>query len=506
MNAVEMKGESSLKDFLLPGEEYLIPIDPNTSFGDCGYNVGSFRELPTVAKLKIASDIIRQAIKVNYFPTPRDELNLSGDCVTAAKIYTEYASNVLKISGEFSLVSVRKNSSDPKKRRSTRHVIVLYKNSGNGFYYTIDPSAVIDYGCGKVSGPLDFDGIKLQAINGAEIYYDEICKLNKDDLEAISIINNARNLWYVQNTYSITIGKYFIAQVEDLIKSRDYMNSWLSELYYIQAMVNLANGDNSMFGQYLRKAILLNPFQPKVLQINQISKSIINVIKSGLEEYQRIAKAKTKEWIEQARRLFSEDNPQNYPKAIELIQWAFWKLQRAQLINIKAPYIIIDHKQIPFYNINPRFLFDHEIKIAWIKPSAYYLGINSYVEKGIMQNGKIIWDKLINLAIPNNYGYRPLFAMHPHGKLNIRNYFGPTLVCLVRTSSDLSIIKKQFRDMNLNNPKKVIWFDGRSINWNPYTMNHLHTSDSSAEGIIHFLAIQPEFMLINRWDYPHPNL
>lgn len=503
-----MNKKYSLKDLLLPGREELIPINPNNTFGECGYNEGTFKDLSIEKQLKLAKDIVRQAIEINYFPTPGDEMRLSGDCVTTAKIYIEYA-HKLKIPGEFRLASVCRNPFDFEGRRSTRHVIVLHKNPGTNLYQIIDPAVMVGYGYGTVSGPAYFNGKKLINTGSEKLCYEDIRELKEEDLTAIGIINYARNLWHVQNTYSPPLGERFLDQVKEIVANRNYMDSWVSELYYIQAMAYLAVGDDLKFKRNIRKSVQLNPLKPKILDHEQAPKDVQKIVASTFRMYQEIARTKSVEWREQARELLTNDNPQNYPKAIELMQWAYREIQGARLINKDIPFISVNHQKVAFYNINPRFLHEHGLTTAWIKPTAYCLDIQSSAKSAITATGEIIWEKQINLTMSNRYGYKPIFATHPHGKANMRYYSGPSLVCLIKaTAAEVSAAKRKFRinaEKRLKN-KTLSWFDGKSIEWNPWTMNYIHSADSAAESVVHLLMTHPELSLINRWVYPHPNL
>ena len=70
-----------------------------------------------------------------------------------------------------------------------------------------------------------------------------------------------------------------------------------------------------------------------------------------------------------------------------------------------------------------------------------------------------------------------------------------------------TLISKNFKvHIYLTLSKSSLMADGKSIEWNPYVTNYMHSTNSAAEAVVHLLLGYPHLSLVNRWDYPHPNL
>ena len=81
-NKISIIESESLMQKLLPPKNELRPISQSNTFGECSYISGSFDEQPLEIKLEVTNSIVRQANRINYYPTPESEKVLSGDCTT----------------------------------------------------------------------------------------------------------------------------------------------------------------------------------------------------------------------------------------------------------------------------------------------------------------------------------------------------------------------------------------------------------------------------------------
>ena len=495
----------NLVESLLPPVELIQPLDSRSTFGDCGFNEGRFVDLPDLMRLKIAKDIVRQAMLINYAPDEDDEANLAGDCVTASKAFISYAER-LGISGEYKLAIVRRNPFSVQERYSTRHVVVLRKGE-DGLYRTIDPLPSNGYAYDTVSGLAEYDGSHLSAIGSETLFYEDVSVLDDEDVSVIQLINKVRK------THGLTGVSYeavhrAIEVAKPIVDRHEYMSSWMSELYFILASVSYKEQKYVEFEMALANTVATNPIRPKIFRKfgDSVPTHVARHVRDSFEGYQRGLREHAKVWYEQSRLLFGTEDPSDYPMAIRYLQWAVQGEMKAELVKRHVPTFGIQGLDVPAFNLTPRLI--QGMTTMWIKPSAYHLHIENEAMQAIKKYGNILWESGCNFSETTPDGYVPIILSHTQGKRNIQGFLGPSRILLVNAGSRvMEQVKRDFRQVhNVPEGTVVKWFDGNDVPWNKHTMNHLHTSDSGAETVLHLLAMCPEFSLINRWSYPHPTL
>lgn len=490
---------------LLPGKEELLPVDAWSTFGDCGFTEGSFDEQPISLRLKIAKDIVRQAILVNYTPTINDERVLSGDCLTAAKMFVDYA-HQLELPGEYNLAAVCKNPFDPAWRKSTRHLVVLRRDPKTGLYQTIDPAPMVGYGFDTISAPSFLDGQKLTSIGSSALIYEDIAVLTQAEIDLITKVNRARRLW-IDGKLSLEECESLVAELALMCAKRSYLGSWYSELCHILAQQYLKVGKDHLCKESLRKAVAHNPLKLKILQMGEVVPAEVReVLTHAQQAFQSALVSRSAAWLREARELFVQDDPHLYPQAIRLLQWGTQAGHLAGVIQSRPPQIAIGDNWTSVLVVNPRLL--QSLTTVWVKPSAFAIHQADTAIRCTLSTGTVVWQEEINLSASDAFGYRAIIASYTQGKRNLHDYFGPTRIFLVNGSRQtLMECKIAFREEHARPEGELVeWFDNQPVAWNPWTMNHIHVTDSGAETVLHLLLAYPQYCLINRWCYPHPNL
>ncbi|MEK7526516.1 MAG: hypothetical protein AAB546_03495, partial [Patescibacteria group bacterium] len=299
-----------------------------------------------------------------------------------------------------------------------------------------------------------------------------------------------------------------IEMVKPLVEKHVYLASWMSELYFMLASETYKQNKGSDFQAALKDMVSLNPTRPKVLLRfkEDVPSAIASQINDSAVALQNNLREFTRNWYEKSYVFFSTQNPSDYPLAIRYLQWAVEGEIKMGLANYEAPSFETPAGVLPAFALTPRVL--QGIETIWIKPSAYYLGIEDKARKVIKDNGRIVWESSSNLSEQTKHGYLPIILSHSQGKRNIQGFWGESSIFLVHGSREaIARAKYAFREKYKISKGTVIkWFDGEHVLWNSSTMNHLHSTDSGAETLLHLLLQYPEYCLINRWSYPHPNL
>jgi len=507
-----------LKRRLLPRE--IPPVGANSTFAESGFTCGTFDGLPLEKKLKVAADIVRQANRINYFPTPRSEAELSGDCFTTAKALREYLLS-LGIKGDIKLAAVRRNPYDGDWRVSTRHVVVLHKDE-MGAYRTVDSTAMVGYGYGTVSKAAKWVNGKLAPINNKnELIYKDVAFLTESDELVISQVNYLRYRFYIREECDVDQLLVAIGKVERKMGG-DYMCAWLSELYYILAMAYKSQGDAENFGRAIKRTVFLNPLKPKLLKLEKLPELARKRVEDAMSNFQTTARRQSRVWEEEAQELLSKSSWVDLHRVVQLLQWIFREEKGAGFINEKTPSVKINGVDIAYYNINPRLISDFGLCTAWIKPSARIMGVQSAAREELLRVSKLIWEYGLNPT--ENLGGAsliPLLLTHPHAvrEENFRAYAGPMVVMLLQEKRPGTVgkTKEKFRfdwgkiikmQEDRDGVGRTIGYlhPGGEMTWNRFVTNYIHSADSGAEAVVHFLLGYPHLCLLNRWDYPHPDL
>jgi hypothetical protein len=507
------EGRKNTIEALLPGIEELKPIDSNSTFADCGYDKGVFQDQSVKIQLKIACDVVRQANLIDYWPAEDGQI-LSGNCSTTTEWLADYIEK-LNIPGEVHIVSVKKNPFDGEWRKNTMHIVVLHKDT-EGNYRTVDPTSMVGYGYGTVGSSAVFEDGKLTSIHeGEDQIYEDVVLLKSIDLEVVRVISNLRNDFYKNDSATIESSQETI-KTAARAQSGDHMDAWLSEAYYILAVLQEKGGFKQESQQSISQAIQLNPLKPKVLELSSISTEDRDTVESTLKEYKKTVVKMGSKWQELAKDIFKRKDKTNYQNAIRYKQWAFRELKGVGGEDGKKPFVQIDGKRVYLYNINPRILNEHGLTVVWIKPNSSIAGAYSAARETVTEKGRSIFEYEIDLTKPLDQGVVPLTLSHPHGerKQNVLAYGGPTSILLIKnTPAELEELKENFRESwgkNLREVgrkgKKTKWFGEREITWDSVLTNYIHTTDSSSEAAVHLLLGFPHLSLVSRWDYPHPNL
>ncbi len=513
---IESQGSSKIEikkdglEYLLPEAEALKPCLPNSTFAESPFSKGEFKEQTVEVQLQVAKEIIRQAIKIDYCPDQEAESVMAGDCSTAAKYLQKYLTK-LRVPGNTSLVSVRRNPFNGEQRSSTRHIAVLHEI--NGLHRTVDSTAMVGYGYGTVGCECTLENGKLTSTSSEAPVYEDIEKITDNDLKAIEQINTLRRSYYTKGAINLEESEKILHEIEERVGG-DYMSSWISEVYYIMAMTSYAEGNNSKYSEYISKVVDLDPLKPKVLDIPEtpepVKEKVIRSYKLYKEEVLRV----TASWKVDVEQIWREANPERYHEALLKSQWIFRELKSIGEISDAVPTFNNKDSSIAAYNLNPRAIHENKMVAAWIKPNAFSMGVWSAAHEAVRKAGTILSEYQFNAGTVKPNGETPIFYTHPHALFpeNQLAYTGPMSVMLVDADpNQLKLIKNNFRNewgrvISQKMGMTINSFGGSEVKWNRFVTNYIHSAENAAETAIHFLIAYPHLSLVNRWDYPHPNL
>lgn len=497
-------------ELLLPRKEVLKPNGPNSAFAEAPFQSGEFAEQELQTQLLVAKEIVRQAIQIDYFPDATTEANLAGDCFTSAKYLVEYLEK-LGVSGKTHLVSVRRNPFNGEKHKSTRHVVVLHEH--NGIFRTVDPTAMVGYGYGSVGCECTFKDGVLVGLGEEQPIYEHIELLTDKDKEAIEKINKLRREYYTTGKVDIEGADLLRREVEASVGG-DYMSSWVSEIYYVLAMTYLSQGEVGKYQEFSARVVDLDPFKPKVAEISETQETTKEKVRIAMEAYTHEVLEITRKWQEDVKKIWSEGNQAKYHEALEKMQWIFRELKSIGHISDPIPTFNLNSKLVAVYNLNPRALHEAHLTAAWIKPNSSRMGVWATAHEAIRRVGPIVAEYEFNPGIPGDYGEIPIYFTHPHALKpeNRKAYTGPSTIMLINADpEEVDLAKKKFRAewgriISQKNGLSIPWFDGTSLRWNRFVTNYIHSTDNAAESVVHFTLAYPHLSLVNRWNYPHPNL
>ena len=196
------------------------------------------------------------------------------------------------------------------------------------------------------------------------------------------------------------------------------------------------------------------------------------------------------------------------------MQWIFRELKSIGHISDPIPTFNLNSKLVAVYNLNPRALHEAHLTAAWIKPNSSRMGVWATAHEAIRRVGPIVAEYEFNPGIPGDYGEIPIYFTHPHALKpeNRKAYTGPSTIMLINADpEEVDLAKKKFRAewgriISQKNGLSIPWFDGTSLRWNRFVTNYIHSTDNAAESVVHFTLAYPHLSLVNRWNYPHPNL
>ena len=293
-------------------------------------------------------------------------------------------------------------------------------------------------------------------------------------------------------------------------------SSWISEFLYIDAEIDCQKGDLSLYRKKINEVVDRDPLKIKLLLNPNLPPESRKVVEKFLHIFQDQTRENVNKWLEEASMLFSAEDDTKYQEGIRLLQNVQSELYHAGMLEEKIPELTINGKSIQLWNINPRLLNDVGVCAVWIKPCSFRLGVESAAQEHIKKFGSILWNYKINptLAIDNLSGYVPILASHPYAKSknNFNTYDGPMNILLVKGDvQNISCSKKEFRKqwgrLLKHKPNtKLSWWNEKKIEWSEHLTNYIHSTDSAAETNLHLLLAYPHLSLVNRWNYPHPNL
>lgn len=472
---------------LLPKNYDLEPIeDENGTFSDCYFN-DKFEDLSFESKLRVVCDLIRQSSLPEYYADPSTDVEeLTGDCFTMSKATIQYL-KYLNVGSKYEYVMVNRRPFDPIDKQYAKHAIVIVSDE-NGERWQVDSSTWMAYGFGTVSK----EGTDEQIILDYETITDN------DSL----IIDKIKEMRFRIHRGDILSGD----------EISDYLN-FISEAetghligFAGEAYASLASytGDLTMKTFYADKAIKLDPFRGG-------NESLIQYATSP-ELFYEARKLLADSVIKQCNIWQSEldelvERGCDLERQLLLSQWIVNEKQFNGLVPPEK--ININGRNYPLTSITPRLLMELGLNTVIIKPSAYYLGVDSTVREAIRKKG-IAAKYDMDPTLPTRLsGITPLLFSHSLGDRYHRACSGRNTVLLVSDDAeDLHEIKATLRKSLgryiLN--RSVIWSDGQPIDWHPYYMNYIHTTDNPPEAAMHLLMGFPELSVMNRWMYPSPTL
>lgn len=174
----------------------------------------------------------------------------------------------------------------------------------------------------------------------------------------------------------------------------------------------------------------------------------------------------------------------------------------------REPSLVFNGKKYPMSRLTPRFYYDNGLNVVMIKPSAYIFGWEEDVKNRFLgETFEPIAAYDPHFYEKTSYGIEKMKLFHAHGYKYIREMQGPTEMFLIRRpSEEIGTIKKDLRrelKEKALDKNQVIWFDGKSIYWNPMCLNFAHTSDNPSEASMNYSIGYPEYQVMTRFMYPN---
>lgn len=435
---------------LLPTISELNPITVERDAFYDGPFKNEFYKLNILEKLQILNDIVKQTMIYNDTPNPKDDIKtLIGDSYTACQVSSKYLESFnlnIKIYIKFAYINICENEENAKPKPV---LIIEHENEK----YLFDATPAIGYKAGKVE------------------------KISNQYQEYIDITG------YIKTTYELLRkAKYIIANA-------------LFSLTDITQILELCNYAKSIpifksIVEEIEKMIKEKTNKPKIVT-NNVNYDRIVII------------SRIKEWREELGYLLKKD--ENYPRQIELSQLITYYFE---LINNKKPkQILLDDGYYEVGKLTPRILYEKGFEYITIKPSGYIVDAARYIETSF--SSEIFGVNYNKFGVKTELGLEPMKIFHPSGYKYIREMTGPTKNFFIRKSIQETLsTKKMLRNeirkkIDLND---IIWYDGKPIEWNPISLNFVHSSDDPVDACMGYMSTMPEYQIMSRFNYPNPVL
>lgn len=474
---------------LLPTREQLQPItDPRSTFGETYFNK-PYDELEFGDKLKVVADILRQSVLPEYYSDPTsEEATLTGDCHATSRLAAKYL-KYLGVGETHDYAMVNRRPFDPEEKSYSKHAIAIVTDS-DGKRWQLDSAPWMGYGYGSVCQ----EGASGQII-------DDYTVINE---EAMFIIDRIKDLRILARTRHVLSDQEKDTYAEILKEGERYPHlvGFVGEGYAALAL----QSEGRLQQEFANKAILLDPYRGANADIASFASDPepFLVARSRLQEY---TERQCKVWEEELNDLLGSGRDNDLERKLQLAQWIVNERKFAD--PSLAKLISVNGRMLPLTAITPRLLSEMQLNTAIIKPSAEFIGARSTVREQLRKQG-IAAEYSMDPTNPTELtGITPLLFSHALAAEFERSYTGKNTVSLVSSNSErLLAIKKDLRRTIGNRVvgTQILWTDNRPIEWHPFSMNYLHTSDNPQEAALHFMFGFPEYAVMNRWMYPNPAL
>lgn len=459
---------------LLPNIDELKEVDNcKNTFYECGFNK-PFNELSDLKKIQIVCDIVRQTIYPNVIPNPDSDIEeLNGNCYTASAVLKKYLldNNLVR---DAKIVLGRKRIFDPDDITTVHSLLLVTGNDNNT--YQVDPTPFVGYGYGKVIN------IKDDRLYEEYVFMDD---------QLINMTNNLKRIIYLDSINQIDRNriKYYLNICYEY-KEFSILNSFIANALIVLAKYMDSDYDKQII---LRQALKLKPY------------SKINVSKRNYQE--QLLKKEIDQWFCELEDLKNSDS--DIKKQQELSSNIVQQMKFFDESYEK--YAFINGRKIRLSFINPRFLYENNLNVVMVKPSAYYIKRDDYIKNlFIAKFGNVCGEYYVNLAQQTKQcAVKPMLFSHPCGEEYIRSMDGTANIILFNESADnLNDLKQQIRKKECEDMwyKKVIWTDGKEILWHPFVTNLVHAADNYSESALHFLIGYPEHQAMTRFMTPNYKL
>lgn len=483
--------QSALPHVLLPRREQLQPVtNKNSTFSDTYFNE-PFHQLTFGNKLRVVADLLRQSVLPEYYADPSVERELLvGDCHLTSKMAIDYL-NYLGVEGEYQYAMVNRRPFDPPEKTYSKHAIVVARDTATNNQWQLDSAPWMGYGYGTVSRMGTSDQI-----------VDDYTVLTDEDMY---VIDQIKNLRVVARTDS-RLSQKQIACYRDIISEAEkqpHLRGFVGEAY---AALSLQTDDAYQRQTFANKALELDPYRGANKDVLPYASEYANFM-SARQRLQEFTEIQCLIWEEELNDLRTVSDPTSLERQLQLAQWIVneRKFNDASLTKI----ITIGDRQHSVTELNPRFMKEMGLNVAIIKPSAYYLGVAATVNEALAAHSVQASYSFDPTQPTQATGITPLLFSHSLAKSFERAYTGKNTVVLAQSSaSELYNTKQHLRkELGRNIVGKLVrWTDGELIEWHPYSMNYLHTTDNPSEAALHALFGYPEYSPMNRWMYPNPQL
>lgn len=475
---------------LLPTIDQLQPIvDKNSTFSDTYFNK-PFEQLEFGDKLRVVADILRQSVLPAYYSDPSTEQQtFTGDCHATSHLAIQYL-QYLGVGQKHEYAMVNRRPFDPPEKTYSKHAIVIVTDH-DGSQWQLDSAPWMGYGYGTVS-----------QIGTADQVIDDYSVIDEKGQFVIDRIKDLRVIARTDQQLTPQEISYYhdiIAEGEGI----DYARGFVGEAY---AALALQTNDSRLKQAYADKALELDPYRGANTDILPYASQQGDYAhaRTRLQEFTEI---QCQKWEAELQALIAEDSESSLERQLQLAQLIVNERKFSDPSLVRN--VTIGDREYPATSLTPRFMKEMGLNTAIIKPSSYFIGSAGTVRETLRRHG-IKGEYSFDPTTPTDLsGITPLLFSHSLAKQFERSYTGKNTVAFVESpSQELYDSKKRLRQEIGNRivGKQVQWHDGKAIDWHPYSMNYLHTTDNPQEAALHGLFGMPEFSPMNRWMYPNPNL